>query len=105
VEGPEAWYVRDYPGPIEHYAYDFTETDITEIEAALAAVDSAGKKNIHVRWLVTKPQVVWSTCLPCRTWCNIIVIITKTGQKLSPCICGFTELEMLAFAIMRDTIL
>ncbi len=48
VEGPEAWFVKDYPGDISQYAYTFTEADLAEITAAVQAIEAKGidTKNI-----------------------------------------------------------
>ncbi len=49
VEGPEAWYVKDY-ADIGKHAYRFTEQDIAEIDAALAGIPD--DKRIQARCCV-----------------------------------------------------
>ena len=41
ITGPDAWYAKDYAGTEKHI-YRLTETDLVELDAAVAAVVASG---------------------------------------------------------------
>lgn len=44
ITGPSLWYARDLQSKPELFVYHLTETDIQELDAAIAAVAASGKE-------------------------------------------------------------